>query len=259
MGPPLGIGGPEECVPLPVSFSHRRVGSSILASLSEAGGNESRRVTSKPLPPRSSPLSIRHVERTHAAPYARPPPMLQSLPNHFNPLIKKTLLKYGARGDQSKFVLQFRFGTNPNLNRERPCFPLVNIPLLIFPVPSCSLLRSSRTRVTKISALRPYRFCAPPFAQSPHAASAGSPPKPTSAALCCDCSVHLPAQRLAIFPLRRHPASSSTAKLPRLLLPLLARGSPLSLRETLRPPTLRRKTQDREVRQAALPTPRTEP
>jgi hypothetical protein len=35
-GPPLGIGGPGRRVSLPVSFSHRRVGSSILASLSEA-------------------------------------------------------------------------------------------------------------------------------------------------------------------------------------------------------------------------------
>jgi hypothetical protein len=38
-GLPLGIGSPGRRVPLPVSFSHQRVGSSILASLSEAGGN----------------------------------------------------------------------------------------------------------------------------------------------------------------------------------------------------------------------------
>jgi hypothetical protein len=36
MRPPLGIGGLGRRVSLPVSFSHRRVGSSILASLSEA-------------------------------------------------------------------------------------------------------------------------------------------------------------------------------------------------------------------------------
>jgi hypothetical protein len=35
MRPPLGIGGLGRRVSLPVSFSHRRVGSSILASLSE--------------------------------------------------------------------------------------------------------------------------------------------------------------------------------------------------------------------------------
>jgi len=37
-GPPLGIRGPGRRVSLPVSFSHQHVGSSILASLSEAGG-----------------------------------------------------------------------------------------------------------------------------------------------------------------------------------------------------------------------------
>jgi len=65
MRPPLGIGGLGECVSLSVSFSHRRVGSSILASLSEAGGNELRKVASKPLPPRSPLSSTRHVKRTH--------------------------------------------------------------------------------------------------------------------------------------------------------------------------------------------------
>ena len=67
MRPPLGIGGLGECVSLSVSFSHRRVGSSILASLSEAGGNEFRKVASKPLPPRSPLFSTRHVKRTHAS------------------------------------------------------------------------------------------------------------------------------------------------------------------------------------------------
>jgi hypothetical protein len=66
MRPPLGIGGLGECVSLSVSFSHRRVGSSILASLSEAGGNELRKTVSKPLPPRSPLSSTRHVKRTHA-------------------------------------------------------------------------------------------------------------------------------------------------------------------------------------------------
>ena len=40
MGPPLGTRSPEGAFQMPMSFSHRRVGSSILASLSEAGGNE---------------------------------------------------------------------------------------------------------------------------------------------------------------------------------------------------------------------------
>src|SRR5256885_2069783 len=52
MGPPLGIGSPERCISFPASFSHRSVGSSILASLSEAGGNDPRKPASKPLPPR---------------------------------------------------------------------------------------------------------------------------------------------------------------------------------------------------------------
>jgi hypothetical protein len=67
--------GPRECVSLSVSFSHRRVGSSILASLSEAGGNELRKVASKPLPPRSPLFSTRHVKRTHAPSNARIAPM----------------------------------------------------------------------------------------------------------------------------------------------------------------------------------------
>ncbi len=41
LGPPLGTGSPEGAFQMLVSFSHQRVGSSILASLSEAGGNES--------------------------------------------------------------------------------------------------------------------------------------------------------------------------------------------------------------------------
>ena len=75
MGPQLGIWGPEGRVSLSVSFSHRRVGSSILASLSEAGGNELRKVVSKPLPPRSPLFSTRHVKRTHAPSNARVAPI----------------------------------------------------------------------------------------------------------------------------------------------------------------------------------------
>ena len=65
MRPPLGIGGLEECVSLSVPFSHRLVGSSILASLSEAGGNELRKVVSEPLPPRAPLSSTHQVKRTH--------------------------------------------------------------------------------------------------------------------------------------------------------------------------------------------------
>src|SRR2546422_6172763 len=49
------------------SFSHQRVGSSILASLSEAGGNELRKVTSKPLPHHLPIFAVRHLKHAHAA------------------------------------------------------------------------------------------------------------------------------------------------------------------------------------------------
>src|SRR5882724_1634133 len=74
-GPRLGTESPGRRVPLLASFSHQRVGSSILASLSEAGGNDLQKVTSKPLPPRLSLFTSRHVERAHACPIARPAPM----------------------------------------------------------------------------------------------------------------------------------------------------------------------------------------
>ena len=48
-----------------MSFSHRGVGSSILASLSEAGGNDSQKPASKPLPPRLPFFTSRQSKRTH--------------------------------------------------------------------------------------------------------------------------------------------------------------------------------------------------
>ena len=65
----MGSGALEGAFQLLASFSHQRVGSSILASLSEAGGNDLQKVTSKPLPPRLSLSTSRHVERAHALPY----------------------------------------------------------------------------------------------------------------------------------------------------------------------------------------------
>ena len=67
-GPPLGMGAPEGAFQLLASFSHQRVGSSILASLSEAGGNDLQKVTSKPLPPRLSLLTFRLLKRAHTRP-----------------------------------------------------------------------------------------------------------------------------------------------------------------------------------------------
>ena len=67
LGPPLGFGSPGRRVSFPVSFSHRSVGSSILASLSEAGGNDLQRLTRKPLPPRSPFPASRQTKRTHTS------------------------------------------------------------------------------------------------------------------------------------------------------------------------------------------------
>ena len=49
-GSRLGPGTPRRRVPLSVSFSHRRVGSSILASLSGAGGNDLQKMGASPFP-----------------------------------------------------------------------------------------------------------------------------------------------------------------------------------------------------------------
>ncbi len=64
--PAWNRGAPEGAFQLLASFSHQRVGSSILASLSEAGGNDLQKVTSKPLPPRLSPFTSRHLKRAYA-------------------------------------------------------------------------------------------------------------------------------------------------------------------------------------------------
>src|SRR5579859_63819 len=85
MGPPLGIGSPERRVSFPASFSHRSVGSSILASLSEAGGNDPRKSASKPLPPRFANLHEPSTE-THPTPhlYANATPSLRYLGHFLN-------------------------------------------------------------------------------------------------------------------------------------------------------------------------------
>ncbi len=52
-GSRLGSGAPIGCVPVTRPRRDRVMGSSILASLSEAGGNDPRGLVSKPLPPHS--------------------------------------------------------------------------------------------------------------------------------------------------------------------------------------------------------------
>jgi hypothetical protein len=73
-GPRLGPGAPEGAFQMPVSFSHRRVGSSILASLSEAGGNDPPKIASKPLPPRLQLQAVRLLIRAHVPFHARSTP-----------------------------------------------------------------------------------------------------------------------------------------------------------------------------------------
>src|SRR6266568_4862871 len=62
----LGNRSPEERTPTSRSFLDRGVGSSILASLSEAGGNALHKPTRKPLPPRAPEFAGRHLECAHA-------------------------------------------------------------------------------------------------------------------------------------------------------------------------------------------------
>src|SRR5215813_15673949 len=122
MGLPLGIGSPERCISFPVSFSHRSVGSSILASLSEAGGNDPRKPASKPLPPRFANF---HEPSTETHP--TPTPNAKSKPIHTN---SKTILmslkinnlaKPIQHPPSTNLVPQFQIGTRP--------YPFGNPPL----------------------------------------------------------------------------------------------------------------------------------
>src|SRR6266566_7678768 len=64
-GPRLGTRAPKTHS-VSRSFFDRGVGSSILASLSEAGGNDRHRSWSKPLPPCSKTREDRHPKCVHA-------------------------------------------------------------------------------------------------------------------------------------------------------------------------------------------------
>ena len=65
-GPRLGTRAPKDAFLLPdFFFVARRVGSSILASLSEAGGNDRHKSWSKPLPPHSKTCEDRLLECVH--------------------------------------------------------------------------------------------------------------------------------------------------------------------------------------------------
>jgi hypothetical protein len=156
LGPPLGIGGPGRRVSLPVSFSHRRVGSSILASLSEAGGNELRKVTSKPLPPRSPLFSTRHMKRAHGR--------LLMHERRQRRCDSRILASHSiadtwpilTRGDPApKTASETALELLQKLNREPVLF-------------SRSLYNSSRTPVTKFSVSAHYRFSSASLPILPH-------------------------------------------------------------------------------------------
>jgi len=73
VGLPLRTGSPEKARSIAsVVFTPAR-GSSILASLSEAGGNDLRKTASKPLPPRLPPFTYRYVKRAYAPKYCMCP------------------------------------------------------------------------------------------------------------------------------------------------------------------------------------------
>jgi hypothetical protein len=148
MGLPLGTGSPGRRVPLLASFSHQRVGSSILASLSEAGGNDLQKVTSKPLPPRLSLYTSRHLKRAYVVPLCTESANAAFLlAPHKWPLIF-TLRFRGPTACCPKSVLPVQFGTLSNLNWAAASFPSHWL----------SVRASSRTRVTVLPGLRSYRF-----------------------------------------------------------------------------------------------------
>ena len=72
MGPSLGIESPGRCVSFPASFSHRSVGSSILASLSEAGGNDPQNRQASPFPLALPIPTNRLLRRTQHLPLLQP-------------------------------------------------------------------------------------------------------------------------------------------------------------------------------------------
>jgi len=121
MGPPLGIGSPERCISFPASFSHRSVGSSILASLSEAGGNDPRKPASKPLPPRFA-NSCEPSTETHPTShlYANAPPSFRDRLYFSISLQTKLLASRRSLHFRINTVTQFRFGIAQSLSGMRP-------------------------------------------------------------------------------------------------------------------------------------------
>ena len=88
-----------ERAPFPGLLCGRGVGSSILASLSEAGGNDRRQPACKPLPPCSLISVGRHSECAPACPLASGSPVPQEewpLPNPLLPFKLATTKKFSA-------------------------------------------------------------------------------------------------------------------------------------------------------------------
>jgi hypothetical protein len=148
MGPLLGIKGPEEHVSFPVSFSHRSVGSSILASLSEAGGNDLQKPVSKPLPPRSPFLAGRHMRRAHSSQHSTPPTTVEVPCNSSNSLLLFILtpdpVRKGCSDLASSFSSELCQAPFPIQSRPRP---------ILF-----AAMVGSKTPVTKFSGIPDYRF-----------------------------------------------------------------------------------------------------
>ena len=162
MGPLLGIRGPERCVSFPVSFSHRSVGSSILASLSEAGGNDPRKSASKPLPPRfahfQEPLTETHPTPALSARLAptSPPYLKSSIRLEIHHLRSTSNVR-----KSTDLGPEFQIGTETILLRESAPVPMDH---------HFSRLHFLRSRTSVLSLPIPlrHRFFSAPAAQSTH-------------------------------------------------------------------------------------------
>jgi hypothetical protein len=176
MGPPLGIGSPERRVSFPASFSHRSVGSSILASLSEAGGNDPRNQASKPLPPRFA-FSPEPSTETHPTPTlnANVQPTLATDASALIYLQTNALQISRVALARTNLAPEFRIGTGPSPFRESwSVHPSFLVLYSVFSVPlrrySVSFSHIFRPRTSVLNLPIPLRqwFFSKPRSHSPH-------------------------------------------------------------------------------------------
>jgi hypothetical protein len=208
MGLLLGTRSPGRHVSFPVSFSHQSVGSSILASLSEAGGNEPRKSASKPLPPRSPFFLARYSKRAHSPPECTP------LTNPSLPLSATSSADY----KRLTFVLLPLSLTHLHLQDHFgiPQFCFGNSPLP--PSLLCPSPMTSRTFGSKSSVFPNHRFFSPLLPQSGYAI-ASSRQSSLSTALCA-CGPRSRFRASSRFLERRHPSFLAKAQNRRVLLRL---------------------------------------